>query len=351
MVLSALWVSPVSDIGGVSRHFVDVARSRIPGWRVVFLVPSGDLAEQLRDLGAPVIEAAFGPGAGLASSTRALRTAIARLRPRVVHTHLSYADIVAPAAAAGLGTALVTTEHGIAADDVVYHRSALRSRVMAGVHSARLRRYAAAIAVSEATRAAMIAKWRPRCPVEVIHNGVDHLTAAAPTPGLRVASLARLAPEKGIESLIGAFAVLLRTHPDATLTIAGDGPLRDRLVEAARPLGDSVRFPGFVPAERVLAEADVIVQLSVWENCSYTLLDAQAAGLGVVATRVGGNPELLPERCLVEPTSPGEVAAAILRQGTDVAERPRLGSWPRVPDMCAKIGALYSRLVSPAGGP
>lgn len=350
MALTALWVSPVSDIGGVARHFIDVAGSQIPGWRIVFLTPPGDLAERLRGFGAAVVEARFGPGAGLAASARTLRATIERLRPQLVHTHLSYADIVASIATPGTGTRLVSTEHGIAADDLVYHGSVLRSRVMAAAHSIRLRRFQQVIAVSNATKEAMIAKWRPRCPVEVVHNGVDHLTVASPTPGLRVASLARLSKEKGIESLIEAFGVLVRDHPQASLTIAGDGPLRDRLTELARPLGERVRFPGFVPAEQVLSQADVIAQLSLWENCSYTLLDAQAAGLGVVATRVGGNPELLPRRCLVDGDDPGEIAAAIVRQGTQVAERPRLGAWPTVSDMCAQIAVLYSRVLSQAGG-
>ena len=70
----------------------------------------------------------------------------------------------------------------------------------------------------------------------------------------------------------------------------------------------------------------------------------------MVATRVGGNPELLPRRCLVGGDDPGEIAAAIVRQGTQVAERPQLGAWPTVSDMCARIAALYSRVLSQAGG-
>ena len=79
----------------------------------------------------------------------------------MVHSHLSYADLVA-AAAVPRRVALVTTEHGIAADDRVYHGSAAKSAVMARAHTLRLRRFDAVIAVSNATKRAMADKWHPR---------------------------------------------------------------------------------------------------------------------------------------------------------------------------------------------
>ena len=98
MVLSpptALWVVPVSDLAGVARHVLDVARAGIPGWRLVFLAPPGDLPERLRELGSEVVEGRFGPDHGLRASVTALRDVVRRVRPAVVHSHLAYADIVA----------------------------------------------------------------------------------------------------------------------------------------------------------------------------------------------------------------------------------------------------------------
>lgn len=341
MVLTSLWVSPVGDMGGVARHVMDVARSGVPGWRLVFLVPPGTLTEGLQALGAPVIEAKFGPEAGLRSSVRTLRRVIARLRPDVVHTHLSYADIVAAMAATGQPVKLVTTEHGIAANDLVYHGSAAKSQIMAAAHTIRLRRFDAAIAVSEATRKAMTDKWHPSLPIHVVYNGIDQIGRPIPQAGLRIASVARLSPEKRIDLLIQAFGVLADTHRDATLTIAGDGPERDRLTQIALPWGDRVRFLGFVPAGTVLSHTDVLAQLSVWENCSYTLLDAQAAGLGVVATDVGGNPELLPKRCLVSGDDVTAITSALVEQGRELSARPTLGDWPSVTQMCSRIRDIY----------
>ncbi len=269
------------------------------------------------------MEQPFGPDHGLRASTATLRHAVRTLRPAVVHSHLAYADIVA--ALVG-GATLVSTEHGIARDDLVYHHSPARSRVMNTVHTARLRRFDAAIAVSHATADAMTEKWRPRLPVTVIPNGVDPTPHADREAGLRILSLARLAPEKRLDALVDAFAALHREHPEATLTLAGRGEGETALRAQVDRLGLSevVSFPGFVDAEEAMADHDVLAMLSVWENCSYALLDAAARGLGVVASRVGGNPEMLPGRCLVDADDADAVAGALAAQGLDVAVRPGL---------------------------
>ena len=347
MVLTApiaLWVVPVSDLGGVARHVLDVARTGIPGWRLAFLTPPGALPQQVHELGAEVHERPFGPDHGLRSSVTALRDVVRRVRPDVVHTHLSYADIVA-ALAVGRGPLLVTTEHGIAQDDVVYHRSSGKARVMAVAHTARLRRFDAAIAVSEATAMAMRDKWHPRAPLTVIPNGVDSVPRPQPpTAGLRILSLARLSPEKRLPALVDGFARLVGEHPEATLTIAGTGPEESALRSQVdrRELSGSIALPGFVDPICAMAQHDVLAMLSVWENCSYALLDAAAAGLGVVASDVGGNPELLPKTSLVDATDVVAVADALAAQGLDPAHRPGLADWPTVAEMCARVADVYA---------
>ena len=220
---TALWVVPVSELGGVARHVLDVVRAGLPGWRLVVLCPPGRLVDEVRAAGGAAVAVPFGPEHGLTASLRSLRRAIERLRPAVVHSHLSYADIAA-ALATPRDVALVTTEHGIAADDSVYHGSTAKSALMAQVHRARLRRFDAVIAVSEATRHAMAAKWHPR--QQVRRDPQRRRPGARPAPadaGLRVLSLARLAPEKRLADLVAAFALVARDHDDATLTLAGRG--------------------------------------------------------------------------------------------------------------------------------
>ena len=344
---TALWAVPVSALAGVARHALDVAGAGLPGWDVVFLCPPGDLPRELRAHGAHVIEAPFGPDHGLAASLRSLRRALAETEPDVLHAHLSYADIVA-ALAKPRGVRLVTTEHGIAADDLVYHRSSRKARLMAAVHRSRFRRVDKAIAVSHATARVMGEKWGAR-DVVVIPNGVDG-PAVPPQrqPGLRVLSLARLAPEKRLPALVRAFAVVAAEHPSATLTVAGVGELAPELERTTTDLGlaDRVFFPGFVDPDKAMADADVVAMLSVWENCSYSLLDAAAAGLGVVTSPAGGHPEILPPRCLADPGRPAQVARALVEQGLDLAARPGLPAWPDVDEMCARTAAVYDEVVA-----
>lgn len=346
MVLTALWVVPVSNIAGVARHVLDVARTGIPGWRMVFLTPPGDLPRELQAVGAAVLQGSFGPDHGLSASVSSLRRAVRTLRPAVVHTHLSYADVVAAASVGPRGPRLVTTEHGIARDDVVYHHSSATARMMAAVHTARMRRFDAAIAVSRATAEVMADKWRPRVPVRVIPNGVDVMPRPSREPGLRILSLARLSPEKRLPALVEGFAELHHERPEATLTLAGKGPEEEALRQRVRRLGleGAVTMPGFVDPDTAMAEHDVVAMLSVWENCSYSLLDAAAHGLGVVASDVGGNPEILPASSLVDADDTRAVASALLTQGCELDARPGLPDWPSVADMCARIASTYASL-------
>ena len=95
----------------------------------------------------------------------------------------------------------------------------------------------------------------------------------------------------------------------------------------------------------LLGQAHVLALLSVWENCSYALLDALAHRVGVVASPVGGNPEVVPADCLVDPADARAVAAAIVRQGLDVATRPELpADWPDVAAMTGQVARVYAEV-------
>ncbi len=361
---TAVWVVPVAALAGVGRHVLDVAGHGIPGWRLVVVCPPGPLADRLRERGAAVLTAAVGPDAGFAASVRSVRHVVRTMRPAVLHSHLAYADVVATAASVGSDVALVSTEHGIAGSDRVYHDGAARAAAMSLVHGARLRRADAVIAVSEATAEAVRAAWRPpaRLDVRVIRNGVDRLPEAtaragrpgtAAGPGPHVVSLSRLAPEKGLGHLIEAFALLRADRSGARLTLAGDGPLGARLAHEVHRLGldDAVVLPGHVDPAPLLAGADVLAQLSVWENSSYALLDALVHGLGIVASPVGGNPEMLPRQCLVPAGDHAAVAAALADQADVIDARPHLADdWPTVAQMGAAIGEVYAA-VQGAGAP
>lgn len=346
----ALWVVPVADLGGVARHVLDVARVGIPGWQLTVLCPDGPLADRLRAQGSAVTAGAFGTEAGALASRRTLAAVAKALRPEIVHSHLAFADIVNAWTRLPEGTRRFTTEHGIAGDDGVYHASGLHSRAMALVHRARFPRFDGVIAVAEATRRAMIEKWHVTKRIAVIHNGVDlpegvRRRDPSSSDGLRILSLSRLAPEKRIDRLIDAFSIVRQQRPDAVLTIAGEGPLRSYLERRAEHLGvgDAVVFPGYMDADAAMDEADLIAQLSVWENCSYTLLDAAARGLRVIATDVGGNREVVGDGMVCPSSaSPTVLADAILARRGSMAPESIVAPEPlTVADMNRRILGAY----------
>ncbi|MDO5662816.1 MAG: glycosyltransferase family 4 protein [Brachybacterium sp.] len=328
---TVLWLVPVADLGGVARHVLDATRVGIPGWRIVVLCPPGPLAEQLRDQGTPVITGPVSPVDGALTAMRTVHRVLRRLRPDLLHTHLAFADVTGAAAVLaarsgrGRRVRVVSTEHGIAAGGRLYQRSAIAARGKALMHRARLHRTDRVIAVSESTRREVLAQWGRRAPVTVIRNGVDlPAKPVAPDRGLRFLSLARLAPEKRIDRVLDAFAVVVAEYPQARLTIAGTGELQQSICEHAARLGLSgqVDFIGHADPAAALRDHDVVVQLSAWENLSYTLLDAVVHGRGVVASDVGGNAEIVPHRCLVDAEDPLAVAGVMVVQATQLASRP-----------------------------
>ena len=363
--LTVLWVVPVPDFGGVARHVLDVARTGIPGYRLVVCAPEGKLTERLRELNIPVHAVPFGPSRGFRTSFASLTHVIEQEKPAIVHSHLAYADVIAAAVINSLKMrrlanrsltvpTLITTEHGIAGDDAVYHGTSWRSKLMEQVHRVRLWGTNAAIAVSRSTAEQMRRKWGARR-VSIIYNGVDaprlraavhkHRVLTEPDAP-RILSLSRLSPEKGIDVLIEAFVQLRTVYPKAHLEIAGEGDLADTLAQQVRELhiSDAVTFSGFVDPLEAMGRSDMVVQLSIWENCSYTLLDAKAAGLKTVATNVGGNPEILAPNELVNRRQNAfcdSVLEALMRNCE--ASAPSAWMWVTNAEMTAQIAELYTQ--------
>jgi len=148
-----------------------------------------------------------------------------------------------------------------------------------------------------------------------------------------VMAVARLDPVKDLPTLVDAFAIVRRQLPHARLVIVGDGPERARLetcVDAAN-LGGSVDIIGYHAGVRqLLPAADLYVSSSISEGISITILEAMAAKVPVVATAVGGTPEVLPTAddggILVPSRDPGRLAAAILSLERDPAMRAAIAA-------------------------
>jgi glycosyltransferase involved in cell wall biosynthesis len=139
-----------------------------------------------------------------------------------------------------------------------------------------------------------------------------------PAAGPRIGFVGRLSEEKSIGTLIAAFAEVHRHEPAARLTIVGTGPQEASLKTLAARLGVAplVTFTGYLPNSfEALRDMDVFVLPSRSEGCPIVVLEAMAMGLPVVATDVGGNPELVTggrSGILTAPGSVEEMASAIL---------------------------------------
>lgn len=174
-----------------------------------------------------------------------------------------------------------------------------------------------------------------------------------------IGSVARLDVGKGHEELLEAFAQLTSRFPHAKLLCVGDGPLRRHLETRIQRLGltDRVRLLGQrddVP--RVTQVFDIAVLASHYEGMGRVLLEAQAAGKPVVATRAGGMPEIVKDGhtgYLVPVGDARALAQALERLMADDALRARMGQaaveWVgsrfSQQRMCERIQALYERLV------
>ncbi len=246
-----------------------------------------------------------------------------RINARIVHTCELYANIFGlPAAAlAGVDVRIGNRRELVTPDKT---RALLTSQRLAykGAH--------AVVANSAAAAEQLRREGVPPGKIRLIPNGVDCVAFApartdADRPLRRVVTVANLRPEKGHDTLIAAAADVVAARPDAEFLIVGDGPLRGELQRQvdARGLGARVRFLGErsdVPA--LLASSDVFALPSRTEACPNGVLEAMAAGLPIVASRVGGVPELVESGVhglLVEPDRPEQLAASLL----DLMNRPQ----------------------------
>jgi glycosyltransferase involved in cell wall biosynthesis len=271
------------------------------------------------------------------AAIRRLRRLLGAWRPDVVHAHGLRAGALTAIAVAFVrpGTydarpALIVTVHNAPAAGGV---TGAIYRVLELIVA---RRADSVLCVSpdlqERMRAAGARRVGP-APVPALALRTENVSAetpplpAAETDRPLVLAVGRLAPQKGFGTLIEAASRWRDIKPEPVLVIAGAGPLETELKNQAAALGIDARFPGQrddVPA--LLAAAAVFVLPSVWEGQPLILQEALRAAVPIVATRVGGTPELTGEDAalLVPPADPDRLAGAVRAVLTDPALAARL---------------------------
>jgi glycosyltransferase involved in cell wall biosynthesis len=365
------------SIGGAQRHLVEVLR-RLDRRRFAPLLcclstdrgDAFDLLDEVRALGVPVLDAGLRDTRNALASPHTLRQVIRiaaelrRRRVQVVHSYLFHANWFGTLAGRLAGAPVVIVSKR---SMDVYPRA--RERWACRLSNRLAHRVTA---VAEAVREHVHREEGcPREKVVVIPNGVNadqFGTAASSTAqevlgaggdGKVVGTITRLVWKRGHEELLEAAALVAEREPGARLLVVGDGPLRPTLEQKVKERGleGCVRFLGAVPrAARLLPHFDVFVLSSVWEGMSNGLLEAMAAGRPVVATRVGGNPEVVVDGesgLLVPPRDPQAMADAVLRLLREPELACRMGEAARrrveaeftLPGMVRRMERLYEELL------
>jgi glycosyltransferase involved in cell wall biosynthesis len=369
------------NVGGPARHAILLTRDLDEhGFRSELIYgsvteaegmiePTGVRATWLRDLQRPV-----SPSADLRAA-RALSREIRARRPVIVHTHLAKAGTLARLAARKSRVPLIIhTFHGHVFEG---YFSPSVARAFVAIERGLARWTDAFIAISPRIRDQILAlgvgrpsQWHviplgleldPIIRATVTRAEARRRLALDPDCPL-VGVVGRLVPIKDHSTFLRAAADVLRSRPDVTFVIAGDGELRAAVEsEARRLLGDRVRFLGWVQDLATLyAALDLVVLTSRNEGTPVALVEAGAAGKAVVATSVGGVPDVVRDGktgLLAPAGDPRAVAmqiAAMLDDSSRAAAMGRAGrEWVRdrysVQRLVADTASLYRELLARKG--
>ncbi len=336
---------PTLHPGGPEIGLVDLAGAAPRAgleMMVVALSTTSDTTEvsALRRLGVPVAELGLAPWDPRAAGrvARALRQQGAQ----IIHTHLPQADVAGAAAGVRLRIPVVSTLHRIENEPADrFDRLRRSARILA-----RQRFMARTIAISQVQREWCRGLGGPAGDIVVVPDGVADPGVADPDARARVraslrvgdddtlaVSAAPMRRDAGHELLLDAVEAASTAAP-LVVALAGDGPLRPWLesrVAATDALRDRVRFVHrHHDARDLLAAADLVLHTSASGALPTTLLRALAAGVPVVATRVGGVPEIVTTGTgVLVPLQPRPIADALVALAAAPLQRERLGAAAR----------------------
>lgn len=296
------------------------------------------------------------PGLGDMANIREVGGLVRRLKPGVLHGHGAKGGLIARLASAPEETLRVYTPHG---GSLHYEAASLEGLVYHGAERLMRARTGGLIFESAFSRDAYIAKiGKPKGEFAVIHNGVSGAEFEpvqiypAAADFLFIGELRML---KGVSTLIEAASQMNRP---VHIRIAGAGPDRAHFEELAHGAGGHVRieFLGAMPAREAFRLARAVVMPSWNESLPYVVLEAAAAGMPVIATSVGGIPEIFGAEAsrLVPPADAAALAAAMTsalgdpdRMVADAARlRERIRKHFTVTQMVQRIDEFYSRLAA-----
>lgn len=293
---------------GNAHVAVDLACAQADmGHKVVFVTGPGSFDEVLLSHGVRIVRT---PGrgrlGGIGRALVCLSGAVRRQGADVIHAHMMSSALISSLVSRVLRVPLITTVHNS------FDR-----------HSFLMRLGARVVAVSRAEQDLLLSRGYSPGKVVTVLNGADGSAReqievieerVVRRPSLAV--LSGLHARKAVDDVLAAFAMVAEEFPDWVLTVVGDGPDRTVLEEMAVRLGlrERIDFLGSSLKPRALLEqAEIYTTATLADPCPLSVAEARAAGCAVVATRVGGIPELLDggnAGLLTTPRRPAELAQA-----------------------------------------
>ena len=328
--LRVLHIIGGGEFGGAERHILNLFAALDPRKTATTVVCLFEepFARMAKETGVNVLVVPMRHKLDLGTFTR-LSDVIKKNRPDLVHTHGVRANLLGRLAAKMAGVnKIVTTVHSLLVRDYPDFWSRL-----ANSWTERLTRGLTDhfIAVSQGLKYALVEDGLPENKITVIYNGLDlHRFKPCLPPGTYrrwlgydervplVAIVARLHSVKGHDYFLHAACEVLKVMPKARFLVVGTGPDESVLKEMTARLGlqEVVNFTGFITdIPDLMADMDVLVIPSLWEGFGLTAIEAMTVGLPVVATEVGGLPEVVrpgETGILVPPADAASLAKAIM---------------------------------------
>lgn len=328
--------------GGPERQMLGLARAMPDEYRSIFLSYAErglcrPFLEQLRRHGFEAIELRHN-APRLNAAVKELSGRLRDSRADVLCCHGYKPDIIGLIAARRVGVPIVAVSRGWTA-------ATLKVRLYDWLDRASLHAMDRVVCVSEGQAAKVRRLGVPSRRIEVIRNAVsvERFGKADPTcrsemenlfphkPRTLVGAAGRFSPEKGFGVLVQAARHVVAANPEVGFVLCGDGPLRDELTReiARHGLEKHFALPGFRPdLDRWLPSFDLVVLPSFTEGMPNIVLEAFAAAVPVVATAVGGTPEIIEEgkSGFLVPTGDSDaMAAKIISALESKAKRRAMG--------------------------
>ena len=322
-----------TPVGGLFRHVRDLARGLAAlGHEVGIICDSttggapaeaslATLADVCR-LGIHRLPIGRLPGLADIAAASAIARLAHEIRPDILHGHGAKGGVYARLAGPRLKVPALYTPHG---GSLHYEWSDPRGALFLMAERALLRRGSGLLFVCDYERSVFERKiGLGGLPHRVIHNGLwpEEFAPVPLAPEARdLVFLGELRQLKGVGDLLEALAQV-RTTRAVSAALVGDGPDRQVFEAEALRLGlaELVHFTGALPARKAFGLGRLMVMPSRAESLPYVILEAVAAAKPLLASRVGGIPEILPPECLVAPRSPAMLARAIATRLADEDE-------------------------------